>query len=62
MALRSMAGFFANFSHAFTPTEQPEAGDRFTLQELRRLHSVLTENTTVNGAVPVKLTALQLLC
>ena len=44
-----MAGFFANFSHAFTPTEQPEAGDRFTLTELRRLHSVLTENTTING-------------
>lgn len=43
-----MTGFFANISNAFNSSDQPDHTDRFTLEELRRLHDVLTENTIVN--------------
>ena len=47
MASSAKVGFWGGL---FGQTAASSDGDRFTLQELRRLHAVLTEERTVTGA------------
>jgi hypothetical protein len=51
MASSGKPGFWGGlFGHTAASSE----GDRFTLDELRRLHAVLTEEKTVTGALTAK--------
>ena len=47
MASSGKVGFWGGL---FGQTTASNEGDRFTLDELRRLHAVLTEEKTVTGA------------